>query len=290
MKKKETYSMGKKPKHVLRERRPLNLSFSEEKSSPGQTSLNVFFFLVLVVFLLYQAASSINRISLPDREVFRGSDCFPPSCFPVAEACPKYRTKFLLNSSMTISVSLANSKYVAPAPFLRKGFVLSKQLHEFQAVLPVKLLAEYDKVAVEVYSHNFEIKHLLRDAEDSSPDYIHEVTTGWAGTRPITRPGREARRRHAPGGQEHGLRAALATETVARRPAPAARDDRAEVFAERVATARGHRQERTQHVERHREHHVQAGRGRRARHAVEVQTHCLFRSPVQSAGPEPELP
>jgi hypothetical protein len=183
MRKKETLGSGKKPKPLGRERRPPHLGFNEAKCSPGQTSLNIFFFLVLVVFLIYQAASSINRISIPDREVFRGSECFPPSGFAAADACPKYSTKFSLNSSVTLSVSLANSRYAAHTPMLRRGFVLSNQRYEFELALPVKQLAEFDKVAVEVYSHNFEIKHVLRDSDVPSPEHIQEVTSGWAGTR-----------------------------------------------------------------------------------------------------------
>lgn len=183
MRKKESQGSGKKPKAGGRERRVPQPAATELQGGPGQAPLNAFFFLLLVALLVYQAASSINRIAIPEREVFRGSECFPPSGFAASEACPRYNTKFSLNSSVTIAVSLANARYAAHTPILRRSFVLSPQLHEFEAVLPVRLLAEFDKVAVEVYSHDFEIKHILRDDEVPSPDHVQEVTSGWAGNR-----------------------------------------------------------------------------------------------------------
>ena len=195
MKKRETQGSTKKPKAAGRERRaPQPQPEAGDSRSPGgQGPLNVFFFLLLVALLAYQAASSISRIAIPEREVFRGSECFPPAGLAAADACPRYATQFSLNSSLTLAVSLATARYAAHSPLLRRSFELGPQLLEFEAAVPVRLLAEFDKVAVEVYSHDFEIRHILRDAEVPGPEHVHEVTSGWAGTQRLhTRPRRAA--------------------------------------------------------------------------------------------------
>ena len=136
--------------------------------------------ILTVSMFTFVLVMSSRNFQVETEVVFHGSDCVPPEPHPMISDCPKYDCILNYGMDLTLTLHLSNPQYSKDRPLLRKTITLNTQSLEIPLSIDIDELSEYDLLTAEIYSHNYEIKYVLRDTKDKSNQLLEQFTSGWA--------------------------------------------------------------------------------------------------------------